>query len=154
MSRWADFSFGARTGRERNFKKGGSIPNKGDTECAILVSSWKTVVATLISINLKHLKPAIQLPKKWYFPMFSRLMFCRHKNDHQTSQNQLTMINVPPAGWTLLRVSGCVLTGSTALENAGGISFRGGGVSVPWKAVRDRGIYWKPVRFLATLDDL
>ena len=49
------------------------------------------------------------------------------------------MINVPPAGWTLLRISRCVLTGSAALENAGGISFRGGGVSVPWKESPIRG---------------
>lgn len=64
--------------------------------------------------------------------MFSRLMFCWtfKKWSLNFSQNQLTIINV--AGWTLLWVGGRVLTGSATLENAGGISFRGGGVSVPW----------------------
>lgn len=64
--------------------------------------------------------------------MFSRLMFCWTLKNWSLnfSQNQLTIINV--AGWTLLWVGGRVFTGSATLENAGGISFRGGGVSVPW----------------------
>ncbi len=38
-----------------------------------VISTWKTAVATLISINLKTPKTSNPVAEqKWYFPMFSR----------------------------------------------------------------------------------
>ena len=87
----------------RNLKKGGvNSQKKGNTERAILVSSWKTVVA----VNFHQLKTpktsVFQLPqKKWYFPMFSRLMICWTLNMITKLLTEPTLINIPP-GWTLL----------------------------------------------------